>query len=109
MLERKYGSDDKLILSRVIERRIDAATTIMERYYGETTGRVFDEEYDRLIKRGFALERRKLDEYLTAGRVKEDEADEIRIQINTLETYAIRDVQSDIRRHIASARLRPRG
>jgi CPA1 family monovalent cation:H+ antiporter len=98
LLENKYGRDDKFILSRVIERRIDVATMVMERYYGALAGRALGEEYDRLIKRGFDLERRKLDEYLAGGRVNEDEADEIRIQINNLETYAIRDVQSDLRR-----------
>jgi hypothetical protein len=98
LLENKYGSADKFILSRVIERRIDVATMVMERYYGASAGSALGDEYDRLIKRGFDLERRKLDEYLAGGRVNEEEADEIRIQINNLETYAIRDEQSDLRR-----------
>jgi hypothetical protein len=38
------------------------------------------------IKRCFAIERRKLDEYLGEGRISEEEADEIRVQINALET-----------------------
>jgi hypothetical protein len=53
------------------------------------------DEYDREIKRCFYLERQKLDEYIADGRVDEEEADEIRVQINTLENYAIRNVQSD--------------
>jgi CPA1 family monovalent cation:H+ antiporter len=95
VLERRYSGGDKHVLTRVIERRIDLTTSIMQRYYGELAGREFIEEYDREIKRCFALERQKLDEYAAEGRVDEDEADEIRVQINTLENYAISNIQSD--------------
>jgi CPA1 family monovalent cation:H+ antiporter len=95
ILGRKYGKDD-YILARIIENRIDIATNIIERFYGESAGREFIEEYDREIKRCFALERQKLNEYIGDGRIGEDEADEIRVQINTLENYAIQNVQSDI-------------
>jgi CPA1 family monovalent cation:H+ antiporter len=95
ILERKYGREDDEILSRVIEERIDIATSVMERYYGQSLDVKLSEEYDRELKRCFRLERQKLNEYLEAGRISEDEADEVRVVINTLETYAIRDVQSD--------------
>jgi CPA1 family monovalent cation:H+ antiporter len=103
-LESKYRGNDQFVLSRIIERRIDIATMVMDRYYGASAGRALGEEYDRLIKRGFDLERRKLDEYLEEGRVNEDDADDLRIQINNLETYAIRDVQSDMRRRVLGVR-----
>ncbi|MDR1292963.1 MAG: sodium:proton antiporter [Clostridiales Family XIII bacterium] len=95
ILEHTYGRMDDEILSRIIEERIDIATDVMERYYGRLLDVKLTEEYDRELKRCFRLERQKLNEYLEAGRVTEDEADEVRIVINTLETYAIRDVQSD--------------
>ncbi|MDR2163268.1 MAG: sodium:proton antiporter [Clostridiales Family XIII bacterium] len=96
LLERKYSGGKDDILARVIEGRVDVAVLVMERYYGKTLRRRLDEDYDREVKRCFGLERRKLDEYLNEGRISEDEADEIRVQINTLEIYAIRDLQSAI-------------
>jgi CPA1 family monovalent cation:H+ antiporter len=94
-LERKYRGQDGHHLARVMEGRIDIAAIVMERYYGKSLKGNFAEGYDRELKRCFGLERKKLDEYVKDGRVSEDEADEIRVQINTLETYAIRDLQSD--------------
>jgi CPA1 family monovalent cation:H+ antiporter len=94
-LERKYGKNDDEIISRIIEERVDIATTIMDRYYGNSVDIKLNDEYDREVKRCFRLERQKLDEYIDSGKISEDEADEIRVEINTLETYAIRDVQSD--------------
>jgi CPA1 family monovalent cation:H+ antiporter len=94
-LARKYGKKDDAVISRIIEERVDIATSVMDRYYGDSVGIELSDEYDRVLKRCFRLERQKLDEYMEAGKISEEEADDIRVEINTLETYAIRDVQSD--------------
>ncbi|MDR1798126.1 MAG: sodium:proton antiporter [Clostridiales Family XIII bacterium] len=108
ILDRKYGKRDDPILSRVVEERVDIATAVFDRAFGETLEHHLHEEYDREIKRCFGLEREILSRYEMEGRISEDEADMIRVEINKLETYAIEEVHSDVSKRLIVSRANRR-
>jgi CPA1 family monovalent cation:H+ antiporter len=95
ILSRKHTQSKPLLLL-VMEERIDIAASVLNRAFEDTLAQQLHEEYDRELKRCFDVERQILNEYLRDGRIREDEADEIRVEINTLETFAIRDVNNDV-------------
>ncbi|MDR1816080.1 MAG: sodium:proton antiporter [Clostridiales Family XIII bacterium] len=107
-IDKKYGKRDDKILSRLVEERVEVATAVMERAYGESLQQRLHEEYNREILQGFALEREILAQHIADGKVSAREADEIRVEINKLETFAIESVQSDVTRRLVVSRANKR-
>jgi CPA1 family monovalent cation:H+ antiporter len=106
MLLREYGEEMESIISRVIEERIDLMSDVMERAFGEHIGIHLHEEYDRAILRCFDLERSILSKYIADGIVSDEEAHSIRVDINTLETFAIEDYHNDAATSFARRRFK---
>ena len=52
-------------------------------------------EYSRQLKEGYEIEREVLAECVRDGRISDEEADEIRVEINTLENFTIEELQND--------------
>jgi len=95
ILNRKYDESGQRLLARVVEERIDAMNHIIKRVFGSESLYEFNERYNREIKESYETEREVVAEFLKDGRISEEEADNIRIEINMLENYTIEEMQSD--------------
>ncbi|MDR3305282.1 MAG: sodium:proton antiporter [Clostridiales Family XIII bacterium] len=105
ILNEKYGEKDEAILSQILEERVDSASAVMSRAFGESLGQQLHEEYDRELQRSFDMERIILKTYVSGGRITEEEADKIRIEINMLESFAIEDVHNDVAKKLIVNRV----
>jgi CPA1 family monovalent cation:H+ antiporter len=108
VLERKYGRNDEVIIANILEDLADVSGVVMERSFGEGLVDAIYDEYDNALRQSFYLERRMMHRYLEEGRISDEEADRIRIEINTLETFAIENVHSDIGRKLLAKRIAKR-
>jgi len=105
VLERKYGRHDDVIIANILEDLADVSGAVMERSFGEGLVDALYDEYDNALRQSFYLERRMMHRHLEEGRITEEEADHIRLEINTLETFAIENVHSDIGRKLLANRI----
>jgi len=112
ILNRKYDDAGQRLLSRVVEERIDAMNHIIKRVFGSESLHEFNERYNREIKESYEIEREVVTEFLKDGRISEEDADRIRVEINMLENYTIEEMQDDdtarIMTNIAKRRSKPR-
>ena len=112
ILNRKYDDAGQRLLSRVVEERIDAMNHIIKRVFGSESLHEFNERYNREIKESYEIEREVVTEFLKDGRISEEDADRIRVEINMLENYTIEEMQDDdtarIMTNIAKRRGKPR-
>jgi CPA1 family monovalent cation:H+ antiporter len=108
VLERKYGGNDEVFISNILEDLADVSGAVMERSFGERFVDTLYDEYDEALRQSFYLERRMMYRYLEEGRINEEEADRIRIEINTLETFAIEHVNSDVSKRLLASRIAKR-
>ncbi|MDR0854565.1 MAG: sodium:proton antiporter [Clostridiales Family XIII bacterium] len=92
---KRSGGDDEKYVVRLVEERIDDVGSLMERAFGGALKAEINTEYDRELIHSFEVEREVLDRYLEEGKLEAEEADEIRIKINTLENYALSDAHND--------------
>ena len=76
---------------------------IQKAMVGELTEEEFA-AYNRQLKECFVIEREVLAGYVRDGLISEEESDEIRVEINTLENFTIEEIQDNI-----AARLLIRG
>lgn len=96
IMEARYGVEYERILSRLLEERLDNTNRIMERAFGDTEHVAhLRSEYERELLKSFELERKYLSRYQSAGLIDDNDADEIRKEINTLENFAIEEIYSD--------------
>jgi len=51
--------------------------------------------YNREVKEAYEIEREVLNEFVKYGRISEEDADELRIEINLLENYMIEEIKYD--------------
>jgi hypothetical protein len=94
-LERKYRKKYARVISCIIEERADLMSAMLDRAFGDALTQQLHDEYDRAIKRCFENERAILNDYLKSGRITEDEADTLRVEINTMENFAIENVHNN--------------
>jgi len=95
ILEKKYGAAYERLLSRVVEERIDSINNLIKRVFGSESLFEFNVSYNREIKESCDIEREVVAEFLRDGRISEEEADGIRIEVNMLESFIIEEVQND--------------
>jgi hypothetical protein len=108
MLVRKYNRSDEIHIGNIVEDLTDTAGDIIDRVFGEGLYENFYDEYDKALKQSFYLERRMMHRYLEEGRITDEEADRIRVEINKLETFAIEDVHNEMGRKLFERRIRRR-
>ncbi|MDR3364924.1 MAG: sodium:proton antiporter [Clostridiales Family XIII bacterium] len=96
ILDEKLDGLDEHLLSRVVEERIDAAGSVVGRAFGDGLVHSLNLEYNRELKLSYDIERAVLAEYVQSNRIDEREADEIRVEINTLETFTIEEMQDSV-------------
>ncbi|MDR1778935.1 MAG: sodium:proton antiporter [Clostridiales Family XIII bacterium] len=107
-LERQRGRYSDEVINQVIKERIDLAGQVMEGVYGGAIRARLHDEYEGVLLRGFAIERQKIDEHLAAGRLSPKEADEMRVSVNALETFALTDHTSYVLPKFIAKTIRPR-
>jgi hypothetical protein len=93
-----YEGKDHLLFSHVVEERLESARIVLRYVSDERTG---EEPNDNIrnyyeLKKSYDIERDVIFEFLDDGRISEEEADDLRIQINTLENFTIEEMQSDM-------------
>jgi hypothetical protein len=95
-MEARYGTEYERVLSRLLGERLDNTNRILGRAFGDTEHIAqLRSEYERELIKSFELERKYLNRYQSAGLIDENDADEIRKEINTLENFAIEDIYND--------------
>jgi len=94
-LNRKYDDVGKKLLSRVVEERIDSVNHIIKRVFGGESLYEFNINYNREMKESYKIEREVVADFERDGRISEEDADEIRIEINMLENYMIEEMQNN--------------
>jgi len=95
ILEEKYDGVEKLLLARVVEERVDSVNHIMKRAFGDESLYEFNVRYNHEIKESYSIEREVVSEFVKEGRITEDEADGIRLEINLLENFMIEEMQDN--------------
>jgi len=95
ILDKKYDGVEELLLSRVVEERIDSVNHIIKRVFGSVSLSEFNVSYNREMKESYEIEREVVAEFERNGRISEEEADRIRIEINMLENFLIEEIQDD--------------
>jgi CPA1 family monovalent cation:H+ antiporter len=108
VIERKYRQNDEVLIANVLEDLADVAGSVMERAFGEGLRDNLYDEYDKALKQSFYLERRMMHRYLEDGRITDEEADRIRVEINKLETFAIEDLHTELGKKRFERRLASR-
>ena len=93
IMRKKYDGVDEQLLSRVVEERIDSVNYIVKRVFGSDSLYEFNNLYNRYMKESYEIEREVVSEFVREGRISEEEADDIRIEINMLENYMIEEIQ----------------
>ena len=95
ILEKKYNGADEDLLSRVVEARISYTSGVISRTFGDNAGSNTSMEYNRGLRESYGIEREVLAGYEKNGLISEEEADDIRIEINMLENFTIEEMQDD--------------
>jgi len=95
ILDKNYEGVEELLLSRVVEERIDSVNHIIKRVFGSDSLYEFNVSYNREMKDSYEIEREVVAEFEKDGRISEEEADKIRIEINMLENFMIEEIQND--------------
>jgi len=95
ILEEKYDGVEKLLLARVVEERIDSVNNILKREFGSESLYDFNAFYNHEIRESYKIEREVVAEFVKEGRITEDEADRLRIEINMLENFMIEEMQNN--------------
>jgi CPA1 family monovalent cation:H+ antiporter len=88
-LESKRDDDKDVIVSELIDERIDLMGQIFEGTYGEAARARLHDKYDEEMMKGFEIERSVVDKFQQRGFITNDEADNMRINVNTMETYLL--------------------
>jgi len=109
--EEEYEGKDLRLFSHVVEERLESARTVLRYVSDENT----EEDPNANIrnyyelKRSYDIERDVIFEFLEDGRITEEEADDLRVQINTLENFTIEEMQNDsaTKLYISGRRLNP--
>jgi CPA1 family monovalent cation:H+ antiporter len=83
------------LVAEVIEERIELTGQIMEGVYGSAVRARMHDEYDTELVKGFELERKVVAQFYKEGKLDDASADQIRIDINTLESYTMEQRHSD--------------
>ena len=89
VMHRKYGANYEHLLDLIIEERAGTLGAIIVRVFGEDPLLRYNAKYRREHQNSFEIEREVLREHVKAARLTEEEADEIRLDINALETFTI--------------------
>ena len=108
ILDKKLEGGDKELLSHVVEERIETANSVVNRVFGGEFIFNFSEGYYQGIKDSYNVEREALAELAKEGRISEQEADDIRVEINMLENYTIEEMQGDIAARLIEGGVRRR-
>jgi len=111
--EEEYEGKDLRLFSNVVEERIESSRTVLRYVSDEST----EEDPSANIrnyyelKKSYDIERDVIFEFLEDGRITEEEADDLRVQINTLENFTIEEMQNDssTKMYISGRRLTNRG
>jgi len=101
---KKLKGDDRRLLSRVVEERTGLVRTAFSYSRGERAENKRNVSNYHNLKKSYDLERAVIVEFLEAGRITEEEADDMKVQVNNLENFTIEEMQNDI-----AARLRITG
>jgi CPA1 family monovalent cation:H+ antiporter len=83
------------MVSEVVEERIELTGQIMEGVYGSAVRARMHDKYDSELVKAFELERGVVAQFYEAGKLDDAAADQIRIDINTLESYTMEQRHSD--------------
>jgi CPA1 family monovalent cation:H+ antiporter len=83
------------MVAEVVEERIELTGQIMEGVYGSMVRARMHDEYDNELVKGFELERQVVARLFAEGKLDDAAADQIRIDINTLESYTMEQRHSD--------------
>jgi hypothetical protein len=105
VLEKNRGKYSDEAIDFIIKERIDRAGQVMERLYGGALHARLHDEYESVLLQGFAIEREKITEHLADGRLIPEEADTMRVSVNTLETFALTDHATSVLPKIIMNRL----
>jgi CPA1 family monovalent cation:H+ antiporter len=83
------------LIAEVVEERIELTGQIMEGVYGSAVRARMHDEYDTELVKAFELERKVVAQFYKEGKLDDASADQIRIDINTLESYTMEQRHSD--------------
>ncbi|MDR0519558.1 MAG: sodium:proton antiporter [Clostridiales Family XIII bacterium] len=89
------GYDSDIVISELIEERIDMTGQIFEGAYGESARVRLHAQYDDEMLKEFETERGVIERFRREGRISEDEADSMRIGVNSMETYLLEGRHND--------------
>jgi CPA1 family monovalent cation:H+ antiporter len=95
-LRAQEGEDFRAAISEVVAERIDIANRIVSGIFGENAGSGFHDDYDRTLLKCYTMERAIIERYEQEGKLDSDEADNMRVEVNMLETYMIEDKHKSV-------------
>jgi CPA1 family monovalent cation:H+ antiporter len=90
-LRAQEGESSHAAISEVVAERIEIVNRIVSGIFGENAGSQFHGDYDRRLLKCYALERTIIERCEQSGELDSDEADNMRIEVNMLETFTIED------------------
>ncbi|MDR0886552.1 MAG: sodium:proton antiporter [Clostridiales Family XIII bacterium] len=95
-LDAKKGDYDEALVSRVIDERIELAGYVMVGMMGSSVHAQFNDEYEAAMLRAFEVERGVIQVKLADGTIDEEIADEMRIDLNLVETYMLQEHKNSL-------------
>ena len=96
ILGRKYKGADKRLLSRVVDARTSNADGVISRAFGGPGGADAGTDYSKGLMESYEAERESLALCEREGRISGEEADDIRVEINMLENFAIEEMKDSL-------------
>ncbi|MDR3295083.1 MAG: sodium:proton antiporter [Clostridiales Family XIII bacterium] len=95
MDEVRYRYSDKLI-AQFVEERINLMGHLIDDAYAGTLRARLHEEYIEELLLGYEMERETIWDFLDEGRLTIAQANELRVNVNKLESYMLSDDQNDV-------------
>ncbi|MDR3242894.1 MAG: sodium:proton antiporter [Clostridiales Family XIII bacterium] len=95
-LDSMRGRYSDELIGELIEGRIDLAGQVMEGLYGDALHARLNQEYENEMLKGYDVERQVISEFLERGRLTEEQANTMRVNVNKLESFTLADKNNDL-------------